>query len=204
MWDQKYNEKGFIYGTEANDFLKSESFRIPQKGRVLCLAEGEGRNAVFLALQGYSVTAVDQSEVGLIKANKLALEYGVEITTVVADLSDYDFGIEVWDGIVSIFAHVPLILREKLHTQVVRSLKQDGIFILEAFTEEQLIMNGIGGPPASQKELFMSLEQLRCELQSLELISGVEVQRTISEGKHHQGESAVVQVVACKKGSIKD
>ncbi|HEY5716640.1 MAG TPA: class I SAM-dependent methyltransferase [Psychromonas sp.] len=198
MWDQRYNEKGFAYGTEANDFLKSEYFRIAKGGRVLCLAEGEGRNAVFLAMQGYAVTAVDQSEAGILKAKKLALEHGVEISTAVADLADYDLGDEVWDGVVSIFAHVPLLLREKLHAQVVRSLKKGGIFILEAFTEEQLDMKGIGGPPASQRELFMSLDKLRTELEGLEFVSGAELQRTISEGKYHQGESEVVQVVACK------
>ena len=72
MWDERFEEEGFAYGTEPNDFLKSEFSRIPMAGRVLCLAEGEGRNAVFLAKEGYTVTAVDQSSVGLQKA-KLAV-----------------------------------------------------------------------------------------------------------------------------------
>ncbi len=198
MWDQKYNEAGFAYGTTPNDFLKSEYFRIPKGGRVLCLAEGEGRNAVFLAMQGYSVTAVDQSAVGLEKAESLAIQYGVEITTEVVDLADYDLGCEVWDGIVSIAAHVLPLLRKELHAQVVKSLKDDGVFILEAYTEHQIEMSGVGGPPPSQKKLFMSLDKLIIELEGLEFIIGSEVERNISEGKYHQGESAVVQVVACK------
>ena len=198
MWDQRYDEEGFAYGTAPNDFLKSEYFRIPKGGRVLCLAEGEGRNAVFLAMQGYSVTAVDQSAVGLQKAESLAIEYGVEISTEVADLADYDLGCEVWDGVVSIAAHVPPLLRKELHAKVVRSLKSNGIFILEAYTERHLEMDGVGGPPPSQKELFMSLDKLVVELEGLEFIIGTEVERNISEGKYHQGESAVVQVVACK------
>ncbi len=198
MWDQRYNEAGFAYGTTPNDFLKSEYFRIPKGGRVLCLAEGEGRNAVFLAMQGYSVTAVDQSAVGLEKAESLAIQYGVEITTEVIDLADYDLGCEVWDGIVSIAAHVLPLLRKELHAQVVKSLKDDGVFILEAYTEHQIEMSGVGGPPPSQKELFMSLDKLVIELEGLEFIIGSEVERNISEGKYHQGESAVVQVVACK------
>lgn len=197
MWDQRYNEEGFAYGTEPNDFLKSEYFRIPKGGRVLCLAEGEGRNAVFLAKQGYVVTAVDQSSVGLQKAKRHAVENGVEISTVVADLADYDLGNEAWDGIVSIAAHVPPALRKKLHSQVLNALKKNGIFILEAFTERHLDMDGIGGPP--QKELLMSLDELSIELEGLGFIIGTEVERDISEGKHHQGESAVVQIVACKK-----
>lgn len=200
MWDQRYNEDGFAYGVDPNDFLKSEFFRIPKGGRVLCLAEGEGRNAVFLAKQGYAVTAVDQSSVGLEKARNLAKESGVEVSTIVTDLADYDLGKEIWDGVVSIAAHVPYELRKKLHGQVFSSLKIGGVFVLEAYTERQLEMDGIGGPPPSQKEMFMSLKALESELSGLDLIIGAELERNISEGKYHQGESAVVQVVAHKAG----
>lgn len=199
MWDQRYNEEGFAYGTQPNDFLKSEYFRIPKNGRVLCLAEGEGRNAVFLAKQGYSVTAVDPSSVGLKKAQQLAIDHGVEISTIVADLSDYNLVTEAWDGIVSISAHVPPLLRKRLHSQVFNSLKNKGVFILEAYTVRQLDMDGTGGP--LNKELFMSLDELNVELEGLEFIIATEVDRTMSEGKYHQGKSAVVQVVARKNES---
>jgi SAM-dependent methyltransferase len=198
MWDKRYSEEGFAYGTAPNDFLKSEYFRLPEGGRVLCLAEGEGRNAVFLAQQGYSVTAVDQSSVGLQKAERLASELGVEISTITADLAGYDLGIDMWDGIVSIAAHIPPLLRKDLHRRVVNSLKRNGVFILEAYTEDHIDMDGAGGPPPSRKELFMSLAELEVELEGLEFIIGTEVERFISEGKYHQGESAVVQVAACK------
>lgn len=200
MWNQRYNEDGFAYGIEPNDFLKSEFSRIPKGGRVLCLAEGEGRNAVFLAKQGYSVTAVDQSEVGLEKAQKFAEENGVEIATVVSDLADFNLGTDEWDGIVSIAAHVPSELRKKLHQQVVNSLKKGGVFILEAYTERQLEMDGVGGPPASNIDMFMSLSELENELKGLDIVIGDETVRHISEGKFHQGESAVVQLVAYKAG----
>ncbi|GHB69705.1 SAM-dependent methyltransferase [Psychrosphaera saromensis] len=196
MWDKRYSNEEFAYGTEANDFLKSEFAQIPKGGKVLCLAEGEGRNAVFLAKQGYQVTAVDQSPVGLVKAKNFASQNGVEISTIVADLNDYDLGENTWDGIVSIAAHVPPFLRKKLHTQVVKSLKADGIFILEAYTERHLEMDGVGGPP--NKELLMSLKELTIELNGLEFVIGQEVDRHISEGKFHQGESSVVQIVARK------
>lgn len=198
MWDQRYKEEGFAYGTAPNDFLKAEYSKIPKGGKILCLAEGEGRNAVFLAKQGYSVTAVDQSVVGLEKAQDFAAENGVEITTVVADLADYDLGTEAWDGIVSIAAHVPPQLRKDLHGQVIKALKAGGVFILEGYTEQQIEAEGVGGPPASQKQLFMSLDELKIELNGLDFVVGAEVERHISEGKYHQGKSAVVQVVACK------
>jgi SAM-dependent methyltransferase len=196
MWDQRYSNEEFAYGTEPNDFLKSEFPHIPKGGKVLCLAEGEGRNAVFLAKQGYQVTAVDQSPVGLVKAKNFAAQNGVEISTIVADLNDYELGENTWDGIVSIAAHVPPFLRKQLHTQAVKSLKADGIFILEAYTERHLEMDGVGGPP--NKELLMSLKELTIELNGLEFVIGQEVDRHISEGKFHQGESAVVQIVARK------
>lgn len=198
MWNQRYSEEGFAYGTEPNDFLKAEYSRIPKGGKVLCIAEGEGRNAVFLAKRGYSVTAVDQSAVGLKKAEQLAADSGVEITTIVTDLAEYDPGNETWDGIVSISAHLPPSIRSKFHTQAVSALKTNGIFILEAYTERHLEMEGTGGPPPSQKEMLMSLDELMIELQGLDFIYGAEAERHISEGKYHQGDSAVVQVIACK------
>ena len=198
MWNQRYQEEGFAYGTSPNDFLVSQYSRIPKGGRVLCLAEGEGRNAVFLARQGYRVTAVDQSSVGLEKARQLASGYGVEILTVVADLADYALGADAWDGIVSISAHVAPALRKRIHGEVATALKTHGVFILEAYTERHLEMDGVGGPPASQRQLLMSLDALRLELRGLRFNVGAETERHMSEGKYHQGPSAVVQVVAHK------
>ncbi len=91
MWDERYSTDDYAYGTKANEFLVANYGQIPM-GRVLSLAEGEGRNAVFLAKQGYTVTAVDGSIVGLDKAKKLAEENGVSIECVHADLADYDLG----------------------------------------------------------------------------------------------------------------
>ena len=199
MWDQRYSESGFAYGTEPNDFLKDHFKQIPYPGKVLCLAEGEGRNAVFLAKQGYQVTAVDQSIVGLEKAIKLAQANKVTITTIQADLAKYDLGVGEWDGIVSIAAHVPSTLRIDLHNRVIPALKNNGIFLLEAYTLEHLEKAGIGGPPAAQQDLFMSLADLKTELNGLDFIIADEIERTLNEGKFHQGESAVVQILARKK-----
>lgn len=198
MWDQRYSDSKFSYGTNPNDFLKAEYLRLPTGGNILCLAEGEGRNAVFLATQGFSVTAVDQSQVGLRTAQEFAKTQGVSIKTVVADLGEYDLGKDCWDGIISIWAHLPPALRKHLHAQVVVSVKKSGVMILEAYTEHQLEMSGMGGPPASQRELLMSLDALKKELSGLDFVIGRELNRSISEGKYHQGESAVVQVVAQK------
>lgn len=199
MWNKRYNEAEYIFGTKPNDFLRDEFSKIPIGGSVLCLAEGEGRNAVFLAQQGYQVTATDMSEVGLNKALKLARDRGVDIITQVADLADYEFGEAKWDGIVAIWAHLPTAVRQYVHAQIAPALKPNGVFILEAYTEQQLTMDAVGGPPATQRERFGSLAVLRAELAELEEITGIEKQRMISEGKRHQGLSAVVQFIAKKK-----
>ena len=199
MWNERYNEAEYIFGTKPNDFLRDEFSKIPIGGSVLCLAEGEGRNAVFLAQQGCQVTATDMSEVGLNKALKLARDRGVDIITQVADLADYEFGEAKWDGIVAIWAHLPTAVRQYVHAQIAPALKPNGVFILEAYTEQQLTMDAVGGPPATQRERFGSLAVLRAELAELEEITGIEKQRMISEGKRHQGLSAVVQFIAKKK-----
>jgi 2-polyprenyl-3-methyl-5-hydroxy-6-metoxy-1,4-benzoquinol methylase len=198
MWNQRYDQDEFVYGTNPNDFLKENYQTIPKGGKVLCLAEGEGRNAVYLALQGYQVTAVDLSEVGLQKAKALAEKNGVEIETIVSDLEHFDLGKNVWDGIVSIFAHVPPSIRTKLHQQAQKALKKEGIMLLEGFTPRQPQMSGMGGPPPSQKELFMSLASLKKELYDLEFMVAKETERELSEGKHHEGLCSVVQVIGKK------
>ena len=197
-WDDRYQGDEFVYGTAPNDFLRSQVERIPE-GRVLCLAEGEGRNAVFLAEQGFTVTAVDLSSVGLAKARKLATERGVDIDTVVADLSDFRIEPGSWDGIVSIFAHMPPPGRRHLHRQVVAGLRPGGVLVLEAYRPEQLTY-GTGGPPTA--ELMMDLDGLRAELAGLEFELAQETVRDVHEGPLHHGAGAVVQVLARKGNPV--
>lgn len=197
FWNQRYQEPGYAYGSEPNDFLKTQSHYLP-KGKVLCLAEGEGRNAVYLAQQGYEVTAIDQSEAGLQKAQTLAAEKGVTIETLVADLSDYQIQPDAWNGIVSISAHLPPALRKKVHRQVVDGLASGGVLILEAYTPKHIELDGIGGPPKDQIDMFMTLEGLQSELSGLTFELGQEIEREVNEGKYHQGRGAVVEVIAVK------
>lgn len=193
-WDERYSAEGWVFGTEPNDFLRQESNRIP-RGQVLCLGEGEGRNSVFLAEQGYEVVGVDRSQVGLDKAQALAQERGVFVETVVSDVEDLDLKEGEWKGIVSIFFHLPPDLRRKVHRSVVRGLASGGIFILEAYTPKQL-EHGTGGPPDPQK--LMTLETLREELDGLEFLVARELERDVQEGDCHRGTGSVVQLVARK------
>lgn len=192
MWDQRYNIDDYVYGKEPNDFLRQSIEQIP-RGDILCLAEGEGRNAVFLAQHGGNVTAVDASAIGLAKAHRLAVERGASITTQIADLAQFQLGEDQWDGIISIFAHLPPPVRRALHEQVVQSLRPGGIFLLEAYTPQQLLYN-TGGPPNA--ELLMDLASLQQELQGLRFLHAQECTREIHEGLFHNGTSAVVQIIA--------
>lgn len=194
MWDERYRGEDYVYGTAPNDFLRGQVGHIPA-GRVLCLAEGEGRNAVFLAEQGFGVTAVDQSSVGLAKAERLAAERGVEIDAIVADLADFVLEQDAWDGIVSIFAHMPAPARRHIHREVVRGLRPGGVLVLEAYRPEQLQYK-TGGPPVV--EMMMDLDGLRTELTGLEFEFAAETVRDIQEGPLHHGPGAVVQVLARK------
>ena len=194
MWDEEYSVDEYVYGTEPNDFLLSMTGN-PKKGRVLCLAEGEGRNAVHLAKEGFTATAVDSSRVGLAKAERLAMKNRVSIETVIADLADFTIIENSWDCIVSISCHLPPDLRKRIHKGVVTGLRKGGTYLLEAYTPKQLEF-GTGGPPSA--EFMMDLETLREELSGLNIVHGAEVIRDVVEGINHTGKGSVVQVLAMR------
>lgn len=194
FWNERYQGKDFVYGKDPNNFLKSSSPQIPA-GKVLCLAEGEGRNAVFLARQGYEVTAVDQSAIGLAKAQVLATENGVEIKTVTADLSQFEIQPGAWNGIVSIWAHLPSLVRADLHKRCVTGLVSGGVFLLEAYSPHQL-GKGTGGP--ENVDLLMDLEKVKEELSGLVFFHAQELLRPVQEGKFHNGISSVIQIMGKK------
>jgi SAM-dependent methyltransferase len=194
MWDTRYTQPGYAFGTEPNEFLSSVVDRIPI-GSVLCLGDGEGRNGVFLAERGFAITSMDSSVIAMQKAALLAQARGVRLTTAVADLAHYSITPAAWDGIVSIFVHLPPLLRRQVHQQAAVGLKPGGIFVLEAYTPVQL-MYGTGGP--SSAELLMTLDDLRVDLAGLTLEIAHEIERDVVEGRYHTGRAAVVQVLARK------
>jgi SAM-dependent methyltransferase len=195
FWDSRYSEDGFAYGLEANDFLKSHFSELPSGGRVLCLSEGEGRNAIFLSHKGFDVTAVDISEVGLKKAQERAMREGVKLSTIVADLEYFDFGSESWDGIISIFGHLPPGVRTRVHEKIYPALKKNGVFLLEAYTPEQLLFK-TGGP--KDESMMLTVSIVENELSQLRPTIKRTCLRDIQEGKYHSGLSAVIQYLGKK------
>ena len=192
FWERRYSESAYAYGTKPNGFLVEVADRIPP-GPVLCLAEGEGRNAVWLAGRGHAVTAVDAAAAGLDKAEALAHARAVHIETVAADLASFTIEPKAWSGIVAIFAHLPPLLRRSVHRAAALGLSSGGVFVLEAFTPRQLAF-GTGGP--QKPELLYTLAELRNDLTGLDLEVGRELERDVVEGRYHTGRAAVVQVLA--------
>ena len=195
MWDERYSTDVYIYGTQPNGFLSSKFHALP-KGKILSLAEGEGRNAVFLAKQGYSVTAVDSSSIGLRKAQKLAEDNGVVIECVHADLTEFEFGENCWDGIISIFCPLPSELRADVYKKVESSLRPGGVFLTESYTPRQ-IEYGTGG--GNCIDTMQSKESLARELKNLHFSHLVEVEREVIEGIYHTGMASVVQAIGLRK-----
>lgn len=192
-WEKRYGTSDdYVYGTAPNDFLKEVVAELTP-GRALCLADGEGRNGVYLAQLGHTVTSVDLTAAGSAKTLRLADNHNVELVAVTADLADYDLGAGDWDLIVSIFAHTVPDTRRHIHARIANALAPGGLFVLEAYTPDQ-VGRGTGGP--QQPELTMTLDGLREELTNMHLVSGRETVRSVIEGPGHTGDGAVVQVTA--------
>ena len=194
FWNLRYSENGFAYGMEPNDFLKEQEFKA--KSSILCLAEGEGRNAVYLAGQGHDVTAIDIAYEGLAKTKDLAVIKNVQVKTICADLAEYSFEPERWDAVVIIFGHFPPEIRQKIHREIYKTLKHGGKLIIEAYSKEQLHFKT--GGPMDEKMLY-SIDELKEDFSDFEDIIINQAQREIHEGKFHNGQSSVIQLIAIKK-----
>lgn len=194
MWNQRFAGSEFVYGTEPNSFLAQHASQLV--GPVLSIAEGEGRNAVFLASLGLDVLGIDSSEVGLAKAHALAASRGVTIRTEVADLATYEPPEDAFGSVVSISAHLPSAVRRRLHRLVESSLKPGGVILLEAYTPAQLARD-TGGP--KDPDMLMSRAALEMEFPSCEPIISREVEREVVEGAFHTGLACVVQFIARKR-----
>jgi SAM-dependent methyltransferase len=197
FWDDRYSSDDYVYGTEPSDFLLDRWSVLPKGGDILCLADGEGRNGVFLAQQGMRVTAVDSSAVGLAKAERLAAERTVPLTTVVADLSVWDLGEARWDGVVSIWAHLPAPVRAGLHPRLARALRPGGVLLLEHYHPRKLAY-GTGGPPDAT--MMLTLAELGEAFAGWDRVHTFEGERDVIEGRGHGGKSYVTQAILKKPG----
>lgn len=199
MWDETYSDEDvFVYGTEPNDFLKEflPSLNLPPEAKCLMMADGEGRNGVYMAQQGYQVTSVDFSQAGLSKAEALAKKKGTSLITVLANLGEYDFGTEQWDCIVGIFCHFPPPIRSKVLQSIPGSLKDGGVLLMECYTPDQLKYK-TGGPPSPELTYTSSLLS-EAFAGKLSIERNEELVRDVIEGRLHTGTAAVVQFIGKK------
>jgi len=196
FWDERYAEAELAYGEIPNTYLTEVAAQIPADGSVLVVGDGEGRNGVWLARQGFDVTCVDYSSVAVEKIKALADKSGVSLAAICADLNEWDWPQEKFDAVVSVYVHFPDDVRAVLHQKMVDSLKSGGKIIMEAFNKDQLQYKS-GGPPVL--EMLFSEAMLREDFASVNILEIEEKVVYLDEGKYHCGDGAVVRMIAQKK-----
>lgn len=194
LWNERFAKEEYAYGKDPNTFFKQEIDKLIP-GKILLLGEGEGRNAVYAAKLGWEVDAVDWSEKGKEKAEKLANEYNVKINYVLSDLSEYTLKENHYDAVGLIFLHLDPDLMGKIHSKVNTSLKNGGFVILESYSKEQLL-NTSGGP--KDPDLLHSLEEIFSDFSDLEIISFSKEKIELYESPLHSGEADVIRFVGKK------
>lgn len=200
FWNERYQGEEYAYGMKPNEYLKTVLNRIHQKGSVLFLAEGEGRNAVYAAQLGFDVTAIDLSEDGKDKAMRLAKDSGVSIAYHVAQLQDVELEEESYDILVLIFAHFPPHMRKEIHLKYQKYLKKYGIVILEGFAKTHLEIskdNERGSGPRDIEMLFTK-EMIEEDFSGFETIELSEEISVLDEGEFHQGKSSLIRYMGRK------
>jgi SAM-dependent methyltransferase len=194
FWDERYSSIEFVYGTEPNNFFKDELDKL-KTGNILLLGEGEGRNAVYAAVKGWNVDAVDFSIIAKEKALKLAEEKSVRINYEIADLSEYKPISNYYDSAAIIFLHLNPKIRIDVHSKVADSLKPGGTLILEVYEKEQLGKDS-GGP--QNIDMLYSNEELKNDFNNMKIIGLEKKIINLNESKQHEGEAVVLRLIALK------
>ena len=196
-WDQAYSDvEGYKYGEQPNAFLKEQAHRIPPRARVLLPGDGEGRNGVWLAEQGHQVCALDNSAVGLAKAEALAHRRQVTLQTVLVDLADWQPEPASADAVVLTYLHLPPPLRTPVMHKLVQALKPGGVLLLEAFHPRQLQYSS-GGP--KNEAMLYTLDMLRGDLAAgMQELLASESETLLDEGPGHQGPAYVTRWIGQK------
>ena len=197
FWNQRYASEDYLFGTEPNAFLRAEAGRLKAGAKSLAIADGEGRNGVFLAERGLKVTAVDGSPIALEKSKRLAAARGVDIDLVEADLESWAWPVATFDVVVAIFIQfADPGLRARLFAGIERALKPGGLLLLQGYRPEQLSY-GTGGPKAIEN--LYTEDMLRSAFPHLKIIQLHSHDSVIHEGKGHDGMSALIDLVAIKE-----
>lgn len=196
LWDQRYGSPEFLFGTAPNDYLASQGHLLRPGMRALAVADGEGRNSVWLARQGLSVDAFDVSSVAVGKARRLAGDAQVAVDFHIADCDAWRWKPASYDVVAAIFvqfADPPM--RARLFANIISTLKPGGILILQGYTPRQLDYK-TGGPGVLEN--LYTEEILRVELGSLDIVELLNYEANLAEGTQHAGRSALIGLVGRK------
>jgi SAM-dependent methyltransferase len=195
-WNRRFSESGYLFGTEPNVWLHEHAHVWHAGERVLSVADGEGRNSVWLAQQGLTVDAFDISEVGVRKARDFARITGVKVNFAVADIATLPWPEGLYDGVVAIFIQfADPEMRQRIFRGMVKALKPGGRIVLQGYTPKQLEYR-TGGPPFASHMYTPQL--LREAFSDLEILDLREYDTDLAEGAGHKGRSAVIGMVARK------
>jgi SAM-dependent methyltransferase len=196
-WNRRYARDDYLFGVEPNEWLSRHAGRWNPGHRVLCVADGEGRNSVWLAEQGLAVDAFDIAAHGVDKARRLARLRGVSVNFSVADCDTFDWAHEAYDGVAAIFIQfAPPALRARLFERMLNCLKPGGLLVLQGYTPRQLEYR-TGGPPCASH--LYTEAMLRDALGGLDVLELQTYDAVITEGSGHQGLSALIGLVGRKR-----
>jgi cyclopropane fatty-acyl-phospholipid synthase-like methyltransferase len=196
FWDQRYARADYLFGVAPNAFLARQAPRLKAGGRTLAIADGEGRNGVWLAEQGLAVHAVDSSTVAQEKARRLAAARGVELELELVDLATWSWPVAAYDVVVGIFIQfLPPDQRTAMFAHIAKALKPGGLLLLEGYRPKQ-VEYGTGGP--SQPDNLYTEELLRAAFADFTIVELTSYDAEIAEGSAHCGLSALIDLVAVK------
>ena len=197
FWNQRFDKDEFIFGKEPNEYLAEKAKQyLKSRDRVLCIADGEGRNSVWLAKQGMQVVGFDTSDIALAKARQFAKENQVEVEYSLSDTDSFIWHENIYDAVVGIFIQfADPQMRARIFRQTYEALKPGGIFILQGYTPKQLEYK-TGGP--SLVEHLYTEELIRDLTKDFEILELYSYEKELSEGLKHTGMSALLGLVARK------
>jgi SAM-dependent methyltransferase len=196
-WNRRFEAEGYLFGTEPNAWLREHAGVWQPGQRVLCVADGEGRNSVWLARLGIAVDAFDVAELGVAKARRLAAESGVHVNFAVADCDALAWPEAVYDGVAAIYVQfADPAMRERLFANILRCLKPGGVLVLQGYTPKQLEYK-TGGPPVASH--LYTAAMLREAFAAMEIVELREYEAEVAEGAAHRGHSALIGMVARRR-----
>jgi 2-polyprenyl-3-methyl-5-hydroxy-6-metoxy-1,4-benzoquinol methylase len=195
LWEEKFSQEGYLYGEEPNEFIREQAWRLNGQKRVAAFAEGEGRNAVFLAGKGHEVTAWDYTHSGLMKTQKLAERHQVRVKTGQKDLINDSVPLGEFDASIMVFGHFLKKDQKTIFDKLVSVVKPGGIVMLEVYSEDQL-RYGTGGPKSV--EMVYHPADMLAWIQGYKVLHFFYGEQERVEGKGHTGTGHVIQVILQK------